>query len=88
MHLWRVTFRVGDFGTKVLSITTADRAGGEPDAEGNPQGGFAEVEHRALQATQSETSGWPTPVEMLLIEYLDEISAPPATLPAKTKTRR
>ena len=85
MHLWNVTFRVGDFGTKRLTVTTEERAAAGQDDFGQPVGGFAQAEYEALKAAQSETNGWPTPIELAAIEYVDEL---PAVEPPKPKGRR
>lgn len=85
MHVWTATFRVGDFGTKSLTITTEDRAAAAADAEGKARGGFAEVEQRALEATHSETNGWPSPIELVAIQYVDEVSPPKLPPPTQRK---
>ena len=89
MHLWRATFRVGDFQTKQLTVTTAERGYvGVHDADEAPCGGFAEAEHLAMKAAESETNGWPSPIDLVALEYIDEISPPPAeTAPAKPRRR-
>ena len=94
MHLWKVTFAVGDFGRKSITVETEERTSAGYKAgdyvEAEAMGGFAEAEAKALAASQQETSGWPSPIEILSIEYLDEIDAPsepprPATTKAKKK---
>ena len=81
MHLWKVTFHVGDFGTKAITVKTEERTG--------PDGGFGEAERLAWEQAQQETTGWPNPVEMIAIEYIDEIDnqQQPATTDVKAASK-
>ena len=88
MHLWRATFQTGDFGTKRITVTTEDRAAETPAADGRLRGGFAEAEWRALEQSSQETSGWPAPIELRSIEYVNEVPDGPAKVETVTIRRR
>lgn len=81
MHLWRATFNVGDFGVKQITLVTEDR-------EESPTGGFGYVEREARDKAYQETSGWPSPIELVAIEYLDEIDATPREPEPMTDPKR
>ena len=61
-HLWRAKFNLGDHGSAQVLVRTATR-----------DGGFAEAEKAALAHAAREGTCWPTPAELVAIEYLGEI---------------